>query len=72
MSEWTVEEWERRKASLLEDVRILQAEIDEQREDVKMLRERGHDMPAEVMEHHIKKAEAIIERVIEGFEEANA
>jgi len=66
---WPRGEWERRKASILEDVRILQAEVNEQRENVQMLKDRGHDSPARALEHHITRAEILIKEVVEGFEE---
>ena len=57
----TPEEWLRTVASWEEDARIAEATITEVFEDAAMLRERGHDFPAEVMEHHARKAQEIID-----------
>ena len=69
---WTPEEYERRKASLDEDVRVLEAELAEGQENADMLRERGHEYAADVMEASIQWAR---NRIAEGrakLEEAEA
>jgi DNA-binding transcriptional MerR regulator len=53
---FTPEEYERRKASLEEDVRVLEAHLAEAQEHADMLRERGHEYPADVLEASIQWA----------------
>jgi hypothetical protein len=60
VDKWTPEEYERRLASWEEDVRVLEAQLEETRAEAEFLRKQGHDFPAEVMEHSIKKAEEMI------------
>lgn len=67
-TEWTPEEWNRRWASILEDRRVLEAEIAELRADAQMLRDRGHEVPAQ----HIDKAIHIAEELVETIDEAEA
>lgn len=62
MSEtFTPEEWERRMASLREDARIVQAEINENQRNVDWLRGLGHDFPAEVLQQGVDKAQATLD-----------
>lgn len=73
--EWTWEEWKQKAASSLEDARILRAEIGDLRANAKMLRDRGHEIPAielegaafqaEALANHI---EAVINEALEGAE----
>ena len=68
---YTPEEWEHKKASLLEDVRILRAMNQEMQENADMLRERGHEAAALHMETGIVEAEAIADKIETALEEAS-
>jgi hypothetical protein len=61
--EWTLEEWRRHVASLEESGRILQASIDEMQANADMLRERGHEFLAEVLEHSVRKEQVRLDEM---------
>jgi cytochrome oxidase Cu insertion factor (SCO1/SenC/PrrC family) len=70
MTELTPERWLRMAASLEEDFRIYQVTIDEMRDYETMLRERGHDVPAEVMTQAADTAQAQLDRMRASLAEA--
>jgi hypothetical protein len=66
---WTPEEYRRQVASAEEDIRILESHLGDARANAEMLRARGHEWPAEVLEHSIRTAEERVAELRERLED---
>ena len=68
---WSPEKWRQRKASLEEDIRILEAQVAEINDMAEMLRERGIDKAALHAEAAVMEFDALLADMREKLEEAN-